>query len=196
MTHLLFPDDSGVRTHHYVFWCDDENECLVPRPMYRDLRCDTCGKIDELLALRRGLPVELKIRSKRDFVGSGDDFLLVSRWARDFLTSIGLLGADFVSLPSDPNYFVLVPQVVETDLSTIGYRLIGEPCTGCGRYGEIVGIPPISSMQAPSEGAWLFSPALWSESIRGRRCLLYITDLVAQGIGRARLSGGVIIPAG
>ena len=194
MPFILFTQD--IRPQHWLFWTHDAAGCLIPRVEFKDLVCAECGKLDELAALARGVPASLKIKSRHDFISSDDDFVLVSAWARTFLASLHLQGVEFLSMPSDPNYFVLLPTCLLPTADLTSFTIVGEPCASCGRYREVAGFPELASRPIPTDGSWLFGSQFRSESVRGRRSLPFVTDDVASAIVAAKLTGVELSSAG
>ena len=117
------------------------------REEYRDIACGTCGRIDELAALRRGIHHDVELPKKTtDFVRSNDHWYLISAKARDVLLQLKGVQAEFLEIPSSPSHFVVIPKkLIYPPPRTKFYgsnpfpkqgdvfQMRRRPCKGCGR---------------------------------------------------------------
>ena len=134
------------RYDDWLFWYEDADGRRLPKPIYSDLVCSKCGKLDEVAAINRGLDPDIKIRSKRDYIATTDGFRVIARRAREAFIEEGIKGLRFIQL-SDGNHSVLWPELrVPTDLSKAGFQFVGPKCARCGRYREACVDPARCSM--------------------------------------------------
>jgi hypothetical protein len=191
--HKLVPIDS--RVDDWLFWHDDSAGYLRPRPVYADLVCVKCGKLDEVAAITRGFDPALRIRSKRDFIEMRDGFIASTKRVKEAFEREGIRGVRFIMLP-DENHFVLWPEVrVSTDLSTAGFQTVGPKCRACGRYSEVCVGPFSRSLTVPDDPMIVFASEVWNESRRGRVLWLFAQEPVGSLLKRKRLSGLEIMSA-
>ena len=189
----LVPMDS--RFNAWLFWYEDNDDHIRPRRVYSDLVCAKCGKLDEVAAINRGLDPDIKIRSKRDYIGTTDGFELVTRRAREAFGEEGIKGLRFIQL-SDGNHSVLWPELrVPTDLSTAGFQFVGPKCARCGRYREACVGPFSQSLTIPDDPMVVFASEVWNENRRGRVLWLFAQEPAANALKRMRLTGLEIIKA-
>ena len=84
--YIVVPQD--VRQSRYLFF-DVDLDGVKTRESYLDLRCEECGKIDELAALRRGISDSVVFPKKMpDFFSSSEGIEIVSSRMRSVLDSV------------------------------------------------------------------------------------------------------------
>jgi len=189
----LVPADS--RFDDWLFWYEDADAYRRPKPIYSDLVCAKCGKLDEVGAINRGVDPDTTIRSKREYIGTTDGFKVVTSRAREAFTEEGIKGLRFIQL-SDGNHSVLWPELrVPTDLSKAGFEFEGPRCAKCGRYrGAYVG-PFSQSLTIPDDPMVIFASEVWNEDWIGRVLWLFAQEPAANALKRRRLTGLEIIEA-
>src|SRR5215813_9853129 len=122
----LVPADS--RFDDWLFWYEDADAYRRPKPIYSDLVCAKCGKLDEVAAINRGIDPSVTIKSKRDFIEMSDGIMTVSLHAKEVIIGEGVKGLRFIPLP-DQKHWVPWPEVrVKTDLSKAGFEFVGPKC--------------------------------------------------------------------
>src|SRR5262249_8530997 len=92
----LVPTDSPY--NEWLFWYQDEAGYVRPRQFYVDLVCGLCGKLDEVVAINRGIDPSVIIKSKRDFIEMSDGLMTVSQHAKDVITGEGIKGLRFITI--------------------------------------------------------------------------------------------------
>jgi len=188
----LIPTDS--RFDDWLFWYEDADAYRRPKPIYSDLVCAKCGKLDEVAAINRGIDPSITIRSKRDFIGTTDGFKVVTSRAMEAFREVGIKGLRFIQLP-DGNHSLLWPEVrVPTDLSKAGFQF-GPKCPRCGRYREACVGPLSQSLTLPDDPMVVFASEVWNEDWVGRVLWLFAQEPVARALKLKRLTGLEIIKA-
>ena len=182
------------RYDDWLFWYEDADGRRRPKPIYSDLVCSKCGKLDEVAAINRGLDRDITIRSKRDYIGTTDGFEVVTRRAMEAFMEDGIKGLRFIQL-SDGNHSVLWPEVrVSTDLSKAGFQF-GPKCPRCGRYREACVGPLSQSLTIPEDPMVVFASEVWNEDWVGRVLWLFAQEPAANALKRRRLTGLEVVKA-
>jgi hypothetical protein len=108
------------------------------RPRYADLRCQSCGKIDERLSLSRGFDVGIKVKSRRDAHQSEDDLHIVDRRLRRILENIPGIEIAFYSIPGNATHCVAIAKRVYLPIAGHPAFECIELCGICGRYRDAI----------------------------------------------------------
>jgi hypothetical protein len=129
----LYPHDS--KYDDWIFSEVTQQKDLIVRPMYEDLVCPECKKVNELAALERGLDERLMVRDIKEVFGSLDDCYIVSQKVRSSLDSIPEVVVRYLAIPRRPDYFVAVPaNIVNPSFEHPALRTNGHRCSSCGRW--------------------------------------------------------------
>jgi hypothetical protein len=174
----------------WILWSDRE-ERLAIRAAYQDLVCRSCGKVDELAALQRGISPDVTVRTRADVLGTGEDLgVIVSQRFHAMVAELGVGGLSFLPIPSSPaHYFAIADRLVETDLSMAGFEDHGSLCHRCHRFRERTVGPLIQSLAVPAERLTFFASSEWSESVRGKRQPIFVTPHLADVLRLRRFRG-------
>jgi len=176
-----------------LFRREDSKGRMEYRPRYQDLVCRECGKLDELVALSRGIDEDISFSIIRDMCLSFENLYIVSDRLRYIVTEIKGSDVTFVPFPSAPGYYVIMPHcLIRPQEGDTAFRLLRK-CGECGRYGEIIwgkGVPHIM-ISAPLGAVCL-------ESSLGIMPILFATDEVARLLKntRPKLNGFILAPLG
>jgi hypothetical protein len=109
--YILWPKD--VPRNVYLFRrMDSSSRRLVLKDRYKDLACQTCGKIDERLALERGLEDDVIFRFKTDLFCSFELLYILSQRAKGVLDSFPGVSVRYFPIPSCQEHFVVLPERV------------------------------------------------------------------------------------
>lgn len=184
------PDDAPLE---FLFY--GESARLELRDRYDGYQCACCGKIPEFTAIRRaGIDERFRIMSSWDFVVTADDVPCVSQRFVESVRRHRIRGFDFIPLPGDDRYFVALPTIwVPVDIPTCGVRF-GILCPQCQRFSETTYRPMLKSLSPRDDHAdAVYSPAIFSESVRGRRIDFLAGEAVAQMLLDGAFSGLDII---
>jgi len=163
------------------------------RPQYRDLVCGECGKLDELLALERGIDGRISFSINRDIFVSFENLYIVTDRVRSILSEIQGVDELFFSFPSVPGYYVFIPRcIVQPQPGESAYRLLRK-CSRCGRYREIIwgtGVPVVPA--SASIGA------IFLEGSLGVLPIVFATDQTVTMLSQVRpkLRKLVVLPLG
>lgn len=167
---------------------------------FRSLACPVCWRIDELKALKKGIPEGVELPRKRtDHLISQDGWDVVSERFKSVLNSIKGLKASFFPIPGHEDYFVLVPKdLIRPAVESMKFykpgkwpksekegpfQLRKEPCSGCGR--PRYGWRP-DWFEAPPET--VFAGVIIE--IQGKMSIsIIMNDEVADALKAAKLTG-------
>ena len=181
------------------------------QPMYLDLVCPNCGKVDEAAALRRPLGPSVTVSSARDarydFLLTNDGFRLVSRRFGELLTQSAPSFANLKTLPGENRFFLIDLRQVPTDPKVCWlrqhrpwggtpYRTPGardetpdHRCVVCNRVYEHTGEVTIAAMQVPVGIPAIFTSDFGFEDQRGRIEIAYATPELVTLMRAAELKG-------
>ncbi len=155
---------------------------LSIRSMYARFACPSCGKIDEAKALGDvGLPVDLALSPRADVQFSLDGWLVLKNAVVTAWEAAGVKGVDVVA--QNAHVSVVVPAFVGVDETQYEST---EPCAVCGRPSERYRIPPISSMELPTDRMVVFGPRVPSEGVLGVRHLFFLSEDARKLIRKSR----------
>ena len=178
------------RRNNFVFFQEATASLPVAvRGSYADLQCPKCKKIDEIAALQRGIEDGVHFVARQDFVQCCFGQIAASLRLRTILREHDIRGVDFVDIPSNPNYAIVVPSTIaETDLGSCGMEF-HRRCTTCGRFRETCFLPPISSMTTPNNDLVIFSTSVRIESTRGAVQWFLVSNTVKMILLSEQVSG-------
>jgi len=148
-----------------------------------------CGRIDGYKALELGVDADVRVRSKRDFLWSQDDCLIVSEKFKETVQVNKLHGVDFVPLKSARHFVVRPTLVVPMDVATCGIEFKGNRCDVCGRFSQTTGSPWMDSIQAPSDPFAMFSTVVRHEERTHNWANLYVSEQAAAILWEAGITG-------
>ena len=138
-----------IRTMYVIYRHDSVNQPFVLRKEnpagrlvvmdeYQDLICPKCGKINEKIALARGIQAGVVVKSKRPFLGSYDFFYLVDERGKQVFSTVVPDQIDYYKIPSS-NFYVASAKVwLEPEESNPGVEFARRRCKQCNRPGEVV----------------------------------------------------------
>ena len=139
-----------VKTENWIFSRDDGHRVTL-HPIYRDLQCGKCKKIDEVKALERGL-IECQIEEmKADYFRSNDGMLCINERFKKLLDSAGIAGLKYYPAPNPTGkkYYVWIPtRQVSAKRSAFKFS---RRCSECGRFKTVYGGPSTLDMELPDE---------------------------------------------
>jgi hypothetical protein len=202
--YILSPSEN--RNNIWLLGYDDMEKGHLLFEKYAALVCPNCGKVDEDAAIRMGLDQCSKIASNRDYVGTDDGFILVSRRFQEAANTEGIVGMRFIAL-GDSRYCLMEPEPVPTDVQRSGveahgpyggtpYRTPGsrlasaeKRCVTCHRVYEHAPLPLLASMLLPENPMSVFTFSFRFEKQSGRETIAYASEAVRQAMRRNRLSG-------
>ncbi len=172
----LVPKDQYY--NNFLFWKDGKPRTL--RPAYAAVRCQVCGKLDELKALQMPLQDDIKIRARGDVVLTHDGFLLFSQHLQDVLSDNRVQGVRYLAIPNEDRYRVAIPTCyLPVDPDTAGFQYAGAKCVACGRYRHGVYVGPLKpSYSPPEDNTVMCAPEVFQESGVGRVFWFLVSDLV------------------
>lgn len=186
MIYVLSPEDDS--SDSWLFFEDDAKGRLVVREEYRDLRCRACGKIDEEIALQRGISPRFAIRSRRDVIATGDDRICVSSRFRDLIASHAFEGLDFIPIPESDRFLLIPVCLVKTDELRAGFEN-HQKCSVCERFGERIIGPMIDGMEIPDSSKTFFSSAIANENVKVSYRPLFSSEAIVSALKAAKVSG-------
>ena len=162
----LTPKDQ--RRNNWILHCETASGVSL-RTKYADLQCTKCRKVDELVAIERGIDADVSIYSKSDFLTSDDGFVAVSKRFRDSLASHNVSNISFVSIPASDNYFIMLPNAFAAIVSDNVGMEFHRKCTTCGRFRETCFFPVLESFAVNPDPLALNVPGVNQENTRGRQ---------------------------
>lgn len=190
----LMPADQR-RNNFILFHEASRGRPVTLREPYVSLRCPKCHKFDEEAAMRIGLPSGIEIRARTDIVSCDYGLIAASDRLRGILAEKSIGGVDFVALPDDENYAIMIPDlVVETELATCGleqHRI----CPACGRARETTLFPMLESMQLPVEESVIFSSSVRFENVHTRSFTFLAGQTVVDVFKQHQITGVDYYPA-
>ena len=158
------------------------------RPDLADLACGTCGKFDELAALRRGFPPRMKFRCRSEVFRSNEQVLCAGERFRAACEHHGLTGLEFVPVTTRPVY-ALLPVMLPTDPAKAKMQFEGEPCPACGRYRDSIFVPSLRAVEFPAEVPDFFTPSVQPEGWMGRRMVVFASPRAAEALKASGVGG-------
>lgn len=190
----LMPADQ--RHNNFILFHEASEERPVTlREPYVSLRCPKCNKFDEVAAMRIGLAEGIEIRARTEIVSCDYGLIAAGRRLRELLEEKGISGVEFVRLPSDENYAIMIPDlIVETEPATCGLERHCV-CHECGRARETTLFPMLESMQLPEDESVIFSSSAWFENVFTRSFLFLAGQPVIDVLKQHRITGVEYYPA-
>ena len=158
---------------------------LQIRESYKDLACSSCGRINELSALERGIERDIQLPDRMaDVVNSDDDFKIVSLGCRSFLETCDNARIRYFSFPSDSRFFVAVPEIlIPIEKDNKAFRTEGF-CAKCGRFRNV--LIGTELFPLPSDllvGAFMF------ENAKSLSPVWLISEVIVQKLKTSKLKG-------
>jgi hypothetical protein len=139
---LVTPHDSINQT--FVLRRIDDSGKLVVNSEYNDLVCVRCRKVDERAALARRIAETIKVRSRRPFIASSDDFYLLDERAKQIFQSILPDLLDFIPIPNTKFFVTLTRNWFQPNENDPGFEFVDRRCPVCRRPRNVVWgkVPP------------------------------------------------------
>jgi hypothetical protein len=164
-----------------VFWLINRSymeKGRRPFERYAGITCPVCRKIDEARALEIGIDPSVRVRSRADWIETGDGFLLLSRRAQGVFDASGVHGVTYRELPGESTHVLVLPDHVDACSET--FKMICRlRCTRCGRYKSAVGLPKLSEITLPEDPLQVVCPDVQLESFIGRSWVFMVSDQIA-----------------
>lgn len=172
----------------HLMFTGGKDGILRVRDRYQHLACVTCGKFDEVDALKLGLE-SMKIKMKLD-IGYTFDFCYVCKPAvADWFRENGCTGVSFSVIPGS-ELLVMIPEyLVEVGINDSGMQLIGEPCPSCGRYRETCFVPALNNAMRPSDDRIVITPSVWTEKAAVAMSDIRVSETVMKEMKGAQITG-------
>ncbi|WP_144054897.1 hypothetical protein [Rhodopirellula europaea] len=162
---------------------------MALRERYAALQCAKCKKIDESIAIQRGIDEDVRIVARQDYVLCGDGLIAVSQRLRDLLAENNINGVRFAPIPASSNYFILVPALTApTDVETCGMEF-RRRCSVCGRFRETLFFPLAASMEFPSDQRLLLASSIRFEFALGETFCFMASDYVVDILKASKITG-------
>ena len=160
---------------------------LMLRPRYAPFQCRRCGSVDAFAALEAGLDSDVRLAGNHDIARTDDGFCCVKNSVRQALLDCQVKGVEFLPLPGDPRYSLLLPRLVVPARIVPGEVTITRQCPDCRRM-KVTGLPAPESMSPPQEPFAIFTIELemhqWSTG-----CMFWATEPVVEILRRHRFTG-------
>lgn len=180
------------RAVNWILFRDQMPEDIIEvRPLYADMACPRCRKLDERAAIRRGIEPQVRIKASKDFTITDDNFNCLSRRAQDVLETAGVKGLGCIKMPGDKKYSIIMPEcVVKVDRECWSKCFeYGKPCEECGRPSEMTGLPSLECFTPPEDPWMVFTTDLVQDSGYAASQAVYVSEVVRDVIKRLKLSG-------
>ena len=110
---------------------------LVARAHLADLACQRCGRVDETKALCRPIKLDVRIRAKRDLLGSFDLQDLVSDRLMTFLDELAPGEHKFFPIVDNPEYLAIEPTTILAPSKVDPAFHYTDQCGRCHRFRDI-----------------------------------------------------------
>lgn len=170
----------------WLFFQDNDEGILIPRGEYADLACWTCGKIDEIAALKRGV-LNIVFDTDDDVVLSAEDWLCVSPKFVALYTQLGISGLEFI--PTRGGFFaVLCTNVIEIDPTTAGFEEL-KRCAACERPQERIVGPMATSFGHIRDRDSFFTASIPNENVRAMHQRIFTSQRVSNAFPASQLAG-------
>lgn len=177
------------RRDHWVFYSDDAHDHLVVRPQYGDLVCGGCGKVNEDAALERGVSPDFLVRSSKDWLGTGESWVVVTSAFQQVVQDNNLQGLTFVSMPSDEeHYLAICTCLAQTDREKAGFQTKNR-CSVCRRPGERYEGPLVDGLVVPESPMTFFSSEVANESVKASYRPIFAQKPLVDILKRHAISG-------
>ena len=186
MFYLIEPDDE--LSDNWLFFEEDLNGVLVVREEYRDLVCQSCGKIDENIAISRGLSSHFIVETNSDIVATSEDWICVSARFCDEIMKLKFGGLRFIPLADSKHSIVMPELLVETDETRAGFENHNQ-CTSCGRFGERIIGPFIQGMRLPASDSTFFASSIANENVKVSYYRFFASELMVEAIRKLEFAG-------
>lgn len=176
----VVPDDSRGATF-ILYEMTGPDRILSLKSAYADLKCNSCGKVDEFAAIRSNPDLErISIATRRDIICTADDFVCVSSRFVEMCNREKISGLEFFPIGRKQPFFLAIPSIVlrvSRELAqSVGMKLF-DPCDKCGRFRETTFWPSASSIcDNVPQASTIFTTDLRPESVRGTRAFLIVNE--------------------
>lgn len=168
----------------------DGSVYLKARPSYEALQCSVCWKINEEQAFQLPIEEDVKMSSRRNFIGTEDNQICIDRKTMHLLIDADVTGLRYVSMPADERFVLVLPTVlVPTDRETAGFIYEEPKCPNCGRYDGVHIQPQLASLTLPGDPNLIFSSDVWLENRLGRKTLPIASERVVALLRKNKVSG-------
>ncbi len=168
----------------------DGSVFLKARPSYEALQCNVCWKINEEQAFQLPIEEDVKMSSRRSFIGTEDNQICIDRRMMQILVDANITGLRCVPLPADERFVLVLPTVfVPTDEKIAAFNYEEPRCPNCGRYEGVYRMPSLASLTPPDDPNLIFSPNVWLENRLGRKTLLIASEKVVALLKKNKFTG-------
>lgn len=182
----LGSEDSDRR--EWLFFRESDSGRLEPRPLYRQLVCASCGKVDEGRALDLGVDTSFVTGSRLDWFRTADDQVCVSERFKMVFEASGFEGLRFVPT-SAPHCFVAVcTMLVDVDPALAGFKEKGH-CGECGRPAERYEGPFVDGLAVPANAGAFFAAKTTNENARASYRPIFVFESTVKALRAANLTG-------
>ena len=183
--YLVFGKDR--RKSDWILFEQDPQEGPVLRSRYVPLQCPSCNGLNVYRALESGVDSLLKFSGTWDFMDTEECVLCVNQRTRQLLLDNRVTGVDFLALPGDLRYSILIPKVILPVHRRDNQMKISHKCARCNlmlahRW------PSISSMRIPTDPLLIFT-AQPMMKLASRGCLFWMTQPVVELLQRHNVTG-------
>lgn len=168
----------------------DGSVFLQARRSYEGFQCGICWKIDEEQAFRLPIDDRVNVSSRRDFFGTEDNQICISRGLMQILIDGNIAGLRYLPLPGDERFVLVLPEVfVPTNREAAGFIYEGPKCPECGRHEGVYIMPQLASLTPPDDPDVIFSSDVWLENRLGRITLLMASDKTVALLKKNKITG-------
>lgn len=175
---------------------EDGSVILQARPSYKELQCSVCGKINEEQAFQLPIEEDVRMSSRRSFIGTEDNQICIDRRMMQMLIDADVTGLRYVPLPADERFVLVLPEVfVPTDKEIAGLLYVEPKCPNCGRYEGIYRKPSLVSMTLPDDPNLIFSSNAWLEGRLGRLTILMASEQTVTLLKKSKVTGVFFLQA-
>lgn len=166
------------RSNNWIIkWENPSTDRVELFPMYHNMRCRRCDRIDELKALNSGLDSSVMIRSRRDILETCDSFICISNRMRDVFSRERITGVRLLQLP-DKKYSLLIPDLIATTSAEGSGMQFSGRCKACGRYRYTSSWPSVVRIDDVSSDRFIAFPDTPMENLISRTFCFIITESV------------------
>lgn len=168
----------------------DGSVYLQARQTYEALQCGVCWKIDEEQAFQLPIEEDVRMSSRRNFIGTEDNQICMDRRMMQSLVDGNVTGLRYLFLPADERFVLVLPEVfVPTDRVIAGFKYDGPECPECGRHEGVYIQPSLASMTLPDDPDVVFSSDVWLENRLGRSTLLMAGEKTIALLKKNKITG-------